>query len=170
MKQSVIPSDIIESVVGSMSVPNISNIYFEYGTHSQIMESLIMKDNSISQRGKYPMIALVFPIHETRGQSFYNVLKVSRIVIAALSSGTDTIQKRFATGGVYKSILYPIYYEFLNKLASSKYTNISDPDSIKHTKVDYPSRQPLGQGSTDFVDIIEIQDLEIILNQIKTCN
>lgn len=167
----VILVDIIGSVVNAMVVPGISYINYQAGRNLQILKSLNDLDNSISYKNKkYPLIALGLPIREDMTiTEYYAVAKISRIVIATISVGTDDINERYKVGGTFKSILYPCYYEFLSKLAMSPDIIGVDPNAFKHTKMDNPGNQPLTQGSSDYIDSIEILGLEITLNQIKTC-
>ncbi len=163
--------DIIEAVVNSMTVSGIVKVYFQAGRQVQILKELNDLDSAASYKDKkYPLIALQLPVkEEMRGTEFYAVCKIPRIVIATLSNGVDNISDRYKTGGTFKSILYPCYYEFLNRLAQSTSLINMDPDAFEHTKMDNPGVQPLGEGSTDYIDSIEILNLEFTLNQLKTC-
>lgn len=173
MNQDVIIIDILQDVVNAMKVPNISTINYQPGRNIQIIKSLADMDTSISYKGnKYPLVSVALPITEKRGLSvgYYAKAKIPRIVIATISSDpNDDVLARYADDGVFKTILYPCYDEFLNQLAQSKSIVGSDPNSFEHTKMDNPGRQPIGKGSNDFVDTIEILNLELLLNQIKTC-
>lgn len=169
--QPVVLVDIFSSVVSSMTVQGISLINFQAGRYLQILKSLADLDMSVSLKDtKFPLIALSMPIKETRDLvGFYGTAHIKRIVIAVLSQSTDDVPTRYQTGGTFKETLYPCYYEFLKRLAQSPSIIGNDPDTFKHTKMDNPGMQPTGQGLADYVDTIEILDLEIKLTQIKTC-
>jgi len=172
MNEDVILVNIIKDVVDSMSVEGIDKVYYQPGRNSDIIKSLNDLDNSITMKGlKYPLIAMVLPIREKRGSGFYASIVIPRIVIATLSSAenTERILEKYEEFGSFKKILYPCYYEFLKRLAWSRFTIVNDPDYIVHTKMDSPGQQPIGQGLSDYVDIIEILNLEINLNQPKNC-
>lgn len=179
MIQDPVIVDVLGLVVSSMRVvgisdmtkPGSSNINYEPGRNIQIMKTLNDLDNSISYKGnKYPLIAVVLPITETHGSGLQTVAKIPRIVIAMISNSTDDVFTRYQTGGTFESILYPCYREFMNQLRLSPRVVGNDPDLFKFVKLDSPGRQPIGGGTIDYVDCIEILNLEIILNKIKTCN
>lgn len=169
MKQDVILVEILQDISSKIVIPGISSIYFDLGLPSKIIQNLIEKDGSVNYKDKYPLIAVQLPARERRGSAFYAAVRIPRIVIATLSEPYQDTLKRYQSGGTFKSVLYPIYYEFLNQLALSPNIIGSDPDMFKHDKVDNPGEQPLAEGINDFVDMIEILNLELILNQIKTC-
>ena len=166
MNYPVILVDIITDVINSMNIPGKS-INFIPGRNIQIISGLISIDNNPVPTPKYPLIAMVMPIKETRSPiGYYATVNIGRIVIATLTNLTDSIQTRYLEGGTYKSTLYPCYYEFLNKLAMSHNIINNDPGAFKHTKMDNPGTQPIGEGLIDAVDIIEILNLELTLKQI----
>lgn len=168
MNEDVILVDIIKEVVSSMSI----SCNFIAGRNVQIVEGLLKIDNSVTNKlQKYPLIALVTPIKETRTTNgYYADVKIPRIVIAVKSlDKTASVLKRYENGGTFKSSLYPIYYEFLKKLAHCRWILNSDPDNFPHKKMDNPGIQPASESMNDYVDCIEIFDLEFKINQLKTC-
>lgn len=170
MKSDVVLVDILEDVVNSMSVTGIPHINYEPGRSIQILKSLNYLDQSITLKDtKYPLVAVVLPAREFRGSGYYSLVKIDRIVIATITNSTDDVLTRYKDGGTFKSILYPCYYEFLNQLARSTSVIGSDPDKFTHVKMDNPGVQPIGQGLSDYIDSIEILNLEITLTQFKTC-
>lgn len=173
-KLPVILFDILQSVVSSMVVPGVDSIYFQAGRRIQILQSLQEADNSVNYKSiKYPLIAVVLPVPEKRGTSvaYYAKLTIPRIVLAQIVSwdGTAPIVERYAADGALKTILYPMYYEFLNRLSQSFNVISGGSDSFEHIKVDNPGTQPVGEGLNDFIDSIEIQNLQLTLSQIKIC-
>ena len=173
-KEDVILVNIVNSIVQSMVVPEgIGPLNYEPGRGLQIMKSINDFDNSISSKGeKYPLIALVLPVRERRGLGYYATVTIPRIIIATMTKsgdGVEPVLPRFAEGGNFPTVLYPLYYEFLRQCARSKNVIGGDPDAFEHERMDNPGQQPIGQGSTDFIDSIEILNLKLILNQIKLC-
>ena len=171
--------DIVADVVSAMKVQNpllslgtFLPINFEPGRSIQILQALAEKDSSTTLKDlKYPLVAMVMPVPETLGSGFIKV-KIPRIVFAYLTkTGTDSenVLDKYDSDGVFKKYLYPCYYEFLRRLAWSIHTNMGDPEAYVHTKIDNPSQQPIGEGLNDYVDILEIQNLEIIFNYTKIC-
>ena len=173
MKENVILVDIMTEVIQSMSVPNVAPVNYVPGRNAQILKALQQLDNSITLKGlKYPLIAMLMPVREKRGVEFYASVRIPRIVIAHLTKsgdGNESVLEKYNSDGVFKTILYPCYYEFLKRLAFHRLTNCQDPDSIIHEKMDNPGQQPVGENSNDYIDSIEILNLEITLNQFKTC-
>jgi len=170
MSNPVILVDIIKEVVSSM-FNGTKNVHFEPGRSAHIMKELNYLDNSITYKNKkYPLIAMVMPAKEVISENgYYSRVTIERIFIATITTPTDSVLKRYEDGGTFKSVLYPCYYEFLNRLVQHKNVVWSDPTSIPHTKMDVPGVHPIGQGTTDFIDSIDIVNLEITLSQIKNC-
>lgn len=174
MKRDVILVKLMQGVVESILINdfvNTPNVLFEVGSQAQIMKDLSMYDGSLTAKNKkYPFIAMVLPVRERRSSGYYAEVTIERIVIATLNTNhNQNVLRRYQDGGTFKSVLYPVYYGFLKMLAQSKGIVGSDPDNFRHTKMDNPGSQQLNAGSKDFIDSIEIQNLELILYQFKTC-
>jgi len=161
--------DVFKNAVAKMKVPGYASVNFEGGRSYNIVKSLIEKDNvQVLQSLKYPLVAVLMPVSESIGTGF-QVVRVNRIVIAHLTNPDIGVDQRYSSTEIFKTVLYPCYVELLRQLAFSTATSIGDPWAIPHSKFDNPSRQPVGQGLQDYVDTIEIGNLELILHQIKTC-
>ncbi len=170
----------MKDVVASMQVVNpvadpSANfvINYEPGRSIQILRSINELDNSITLKGLvYPLFAMLMPIRERRGSGFYAEVTIPRIVIATLTQtgmGTEAVLNKYESSGTFKTVLYPLYYEFLKQLGRCKNILGSDPNYFEHTKMDNPGQQPVGEGSSDYIDSIEILDLKLTLIQTKTC-
>ena len=148
------------------------DIHYEPGRSQQIIDSLKNMDGTSLDILKYPLIAVLMPISEKNSSSYPEVL-FDRIVIAYLtktSTNSEPVMTKYSSDGVFKTILRPCLREFIKNLAFSVYTNSGDPDSYEYTAREMPSQQPIGQGLSDYVDIIEILKLKAtIFSQIKTC-
>lgn len=174
MKFDVVVVDIIESVVNDMEVSDGAGgflaINYEPGRVIQIVKSLIDDDNSITLKGtKYPLIALYLPIREVREEDgFYAKVRIEKIVIATIADQNKSVINRYASGDTFKSVLYPCYYEFLKRLSMNQNVNMGDPNAFSHTKLDNPGVQE-NPEINDFIDCIEIQNLEFTLTQLKNC-
>jgi hypothetical protein len=161
--------DVFKNAVAKMKIPGYSVVNFEGGRSYNIVKSLIEKDNvQVLQTLKYPLVAVLMPVAESLGTGF-QVVRVNRIVIAHLTNPDIGVDQRYSSDEIFKTVLYPCYTELLRQLAFSTATSIGDPWAIPHSKFDNPSRQAVGQGLQDYVDTIEIGNLELILHQIKTC-
>lgn len=152
--------------------PGVSVINYQYGRNINIIQSLIELDNTKTLKGtKYPLMALVLPVVERRGRPphYYATVNIKRFVISTIAYGETKVKDRFAEGGTFKTILYPLYYEFLDRVAQSPNVIGGDPDMILHDIMPNPGDIPIAKESNDYVDSIEILNLELTLNQIKTC-
>lgn len=173
-EKPVILVDIMKEVSESMLLPNGLTINYQPGRSSQILKGLADLDNSITLKGeKYPLLAMILPVPEKRGISaiYYAKVVIPRIVFAQIVSwdGTEGVFDRYASTAPLKTILYPCYYEFLRRVAWHNNISGSDPNMFEHTKIDNPGTQPVGQGTNDYIDSIEILNLELTLLQSKTC-
>lgn len=179
MTEEVFIPEVIQSVVDAMKVAiynssekQFLSINYEPGRNQQIIDSLNNKNGTQLDALKYPLIAMVMPIPERLGSGFLEVT-FPRIVIAHLTktgTNSENVLSKYDSQGVLKTILRPCLREFLNQLAWSKYTNMGDPDAYEGTVRENLSQQPIGEGLSDYVDIIEILNLKaIIFPQIKTC-
>ena len=161
--------DLFKDAIAAMKVEGFDSINFEAGSDYQVIKSLIQKDNAPSlQALKYPVVAVLMPITEIYGNN-YPRIRVNRIIIAHLTNQDIDVSQLSDASEVFKTVLYPCYYEFMKQLAFSRYVVGQDQYAITHAKFDNPSRQPIGEGLQDYVDTIEIGGLELVLNQIKTC-
>ncbi len=179
MVTEVFIPEVLKAIVTAMVVPVVGSapaanwtVQFDAGRNKQILHALAMKDGTSLGELKYPLVAAVMPIPQKMGSGFAEVT-FPRIVIAHLTkTGTNLeyVMDKYNSGSVIKDILRPCYIEFMNRLAWSTYTNMGDPAAYEHTYFENPSQQPIGEGLTDFVDIVEILNLKaIIFPQIKTC-
>ncbi len=176
--EPIILVDIMQEVVGSMKVPDLSNpgdflsINYQPGRSYQILKSISDLDNSISQKGlKYPLCAMIMPIREKMGGTFPSSVTIPRISFLHLTktgTGTETVLSKYESDGIFKAILYPCYYELLKRLAMSSKIIGMDAELFPHEKMDNPCQQS-EDSTNDFIDSLDIFNLELILNQTKTC-
>jgi len=164
---------IMEDIVSSMTITGIN---YQPGSSNQIVKSLNDLDESITSKGKkYPLIAMVLPVTEKRGnvgaKAGYCTVVIPRIVIATISNypNDDVLLRYDPTTGVFPTILYPIYSDFLDSICRSLSIINEEPDGIEHSKLDYPNVRRLSSETNDYVDYIELRNMELIINQFKTC-
>ena len=193
MNEPVYIVDVIEEVVAATSAAVLSTIQanesealqlpsliqgisYQKCHFRELIENLIQADKSSTARyEKYPLIYLMRDFKERRGREAGIYAEVSlRIIIVHQTQQTYKITDREAK--VFKPVLYPIYYEFMNQLFLHPMVNsATDTDGITHDKWDrsYWGRN-LQQGEqkqvlTDFVDAIEIENLALKITFPKTC-
>lgn len=170
--------DVIGEVVAAADAvlfPTLNkHILYEYGRSIQILQDLTRLNGAISadKKQKYPLFALFQDFPEDSGTGYYCVVKFPKISIATLTQSTNPPPKRYAE--TFKPILYPIYLEFLNQLGRHKNIVGNDPGAFPHIKWDRPGTQPAAEPSkgsnfNDYVDAIEIQNLQLTFKQVKLC-
>jgi hypothetical protein len=172
--------DIIGEVVAAVDAVLYAtlnkHILYEYGRSIQILQKLQSLNDGITSTtkgSKYPLFALFqdFPEDSAGGSGYYCTVRFPKISIATLTNSTDPPPIRYTQ--TFKPILYPIYEEFLRQLVRHKNIVGNDPAAISHIKWDRPGTQPegdkMGSNFNDYVDAIEIQNLQLTFKQIKKC-
>ena len=86
-----------------------------------------------------------------------------------LTNSVNDAPKRYQE--TFIPVLYPIYYELLNQISLCGYFTIQDAGMIPHTKMDNPGSPPPkdNAGFNEYVDAIEIYNLELIFNAQINC-
>lgn len=164
MKEDVIVVDILAAIVAAVAAELLITVDYTYGQDIQIFEELQRK--TLVNGVKYPLFAIYMPFPETRGVvGLYSEVTIRKIVIATLTNFNDETPVRYTK--TFKPILYPCYYSFLRNLARSPYHTNKNPDAIVHTKYDVPGVKPI-TGMTDYVDLIQLENLKLNISQKKT--
>lgn len=166
--------DIIGQVVAATDAklfPTLGkHIDYLYGRPSQILTQLTRMNGAPATKGlKYPLIALFMDFPEQSGGSaYYAEVKFPKISIATLTTFDDIPAQRYAK--TFKTTLYPILQEFLRQLA--RHPNIvgNDPYAFPKLKWDRPGTQPEGGNPNDYLDAIELQNLQLTFKQVNTCS
>lgn len=157
------------AALGSASL--IQQIRYSKSSFDELIETLAQADQSDTERyKKYPLVHLVRDFSEERGQMMGVYATVSlTIFIIHQSMCAYKVEDRETL--VFKPVLYPIYYEFLNQLKKSSWVMNGGVDTFRHTKIDHVfwgDRQLEGSKNilNDYVDAIEIRNLQLqILSQ-----
>lgn len=165
---SVFIVDIFSDVVSKTATELGIYINYVYGDVVDIIKNLKDKDNSITQKDKkYVLLALYMPFIERRGVTgLYADVSVRRITIATLTNSDDEPMTRYQN--TFKPVLYPVYESFLSNFAQNHHISSKDPNTIVHTKVDVLGVVPIS-GINDFVDCINLDNLQFLINQNKYC-
>ncbi|MES2004338.1 MAG: hypothetical protein V4450_07440 [Bacteroidota bacterium] len=147
------------------------HLNYEHGSSTQIIAELLTLNNAINpatRAGKYPLIALFQPFREIKGGGYSLRVRIPKIVIATSTNSTDNTETRYSQ--TFIPILYPIYEELLRQICRHRNVVEQDPEDLKHTKADNPgSPPPQGVQFTDFLDAIEIYDLELTFQLDTNC-
>lgn len=144
----------------------IQNLNYQYGPVEELLETLSQMDKDPnSQKLKYPLVWLILDMKERRGRTvgFYAEAPM-RIVIAHQTNQNFKTTERYEK--VFKPVLYPIYYNFLEKASQHRLLNNSVPELIIHDKIDHVfwGTQEAGGGKSkislsDFLDAIELDNM-----------
>ena len=172
--------DIVEKVSAKLTPAfkaldaNITNVHYDHGHPSEIIETLKQKDDTVKFRfDKYPLIALfqdfpeaVKPVTGIRAEVTLN------LIIARPTLPEYKAAERYEMN--FRPYLYPAYFELLEQIHKSKAFMTKGPDLIEHVKIDrlYWGREGLfrNQGNifNDWLDCIEIKNLKLKVNT-KLC-
>lgn len=157
--------------IAALGSTMIQQIRYSKSSFDELIESLFQADGSGEERfNKYPLIHLVRDFYEERGQDvgLYAGTSLS-IIIIHQTVQTYKIEDREEK--VFKPVLYPIYYEFMRQLYKSLWVFGSDftTGEFRHRKIDrafWGTRNLQGSKNklNDYVDAIEIQNLELKIN------
>lgn len=152
----------------------ITTIDYQYGHVQELIETLGQMTKSQEETyKKYPLVWLVQDFQERRifGSGYYAEVDLN-IIIAHQTVNTYKISNRMSN--VFKPVLYPIYYALLEAFAKNKWIVQGPAYGFDHTKTDrsYWGSNPLdgnkGNVLTDYVDAIELQNLNLKIN-FKNC-
>lgn len=176
MTEEITIVDAMQEIVLAMQVKDPANpdeflpINYQPGRSAQILQMISTQSLSADYKNlRYPLVAMLMPVRETKGEGATSVARIDRIVIACLTDSNKSVLERYAVDETFKTILYPCYNELLNQIALSTRVNGQDPGMFTHVKMDVPGNKPINAETNDIIDCIEILNLEIPLLQIKTC-
>lgn len=162
-------SDVAKAVDEKLFATLTRHVFYQYGRSSQILTQLQKQNDSTTQKAmKYPLIALFMDFPEKMGTGYYTTVTFPKISIATITASTDPVSARYAKN--FKTILYPVYQEFLRQCARHSNILINDPAAIPHLKWDRPGSKPEEQNLNDYLDAIELQNLELTFVQKNSCN
>jgi len=150
--------------------------YYEYGHPLDVINKLKQKDTHSSLKfKKYPLIALFQDFTENMGynQTMRSSAEGLNIVICTNTRAELNAEERYNLN--FRTILYPLYDLLIKHLVLSHEFLNTDPGLIPHQKIDrlYWGRSGLygneGNIFNDYIDAIEIQNLQLDLALRKNC-
>lgn len=166
--QSVIIPDIFAQVVTKTAELSGIDVKYMHGVPEEIEANLIEATRQQANDGvtkKYPLIILFHDFPVNRGNEYYGKAVFPKIIIATMTDNKFKSDKRY--NETFKPILYPLYEAFLSAIANNKNIVESDRSNIQHTAWDrlFWGTKPAGTGLNDYVDAIEIQNLQLTFQQ-----
>lgn len=160
-----------EDVLGTLQCENdrIVKLNYQYGSLEEIRETLKRWSADKEKKyEKYPCVFLILDATEQMGTpNSYGKHKVT-IGIVYHTEQDYTADQRY--GKVIKPILYPVYNSFVNNLLACGHFVAYDLQDIPHNKIDRVNMGKgeflnLGEGSYDYLDGIEMNNLELTVNE-----
>lgn len=168
--KTVVVVDILADVVSKTNAailttlraydPTIEQINYQYGPPLEIYETLATMSNA-DQAKKYPLIAVFQPFLQTKGAIAGIDSEVNlRIIIARWRNVTNKAAQSYDTN--FRPVLYPVYAEFINQLATHKAIANATWETMKHDYKDWPYWDNDGKNPlVDCVDIVELSNLKL---------
>ncbi len=151
----------------ALGVNTITTINYQKGHKLELIETLLqMGGHRSTEPLKYPCIYLVQDFQESMNPrtGVYTDARLN-VILMHHTEQTHKVDDRMEK--VFKPVLYPLYYAFLEAIAKHPGIMQSNAESIVHTKTDrlYWGRQAAGGNDkvalTDFLDAIEITGLQL---------
>jgi hypothetical protein len=161
--------DVVAATSNVVATKVGGTLDYQPGRSSQIKAELQKISEAISQSvraGRYPLIALFQDIPEQMGTGYDVVVTIPKISIAMLTVDTNPVLKRYED--TFPK-LYIIYREFLRQLTRHKNIVAGDPNAIVHTKLDRPGDKPEVTGFNDYLDAIELSNLQLTFRSLNKC-
>lgn len=149
----------------------IQQIRYSKSSFDELIETLAQLDKSGEERyNKYPLIHLVQDIYVERGDDV-GLYGTSSLNIVFIHQTVQTYKIDDRDAKVFKPVLYPMYYEFMNQLKKSNWVfgSFADTGEFRHRFIKrafWGNRNLQGSKNilNDYVDAIEIQNLFIKFN------
>lgn len=164
---------ILQEVVAATSAkvqPLIGmQVNYQPGRSSQIRGELQKITDGIAtttRAGRFPLIAVFMPFPEGIGGGYDVVANIPRISISMLTVQTDPVLKRYDS--TFPK-LYIILGEFLRQLTRHKNIVAADPKAIQASKMDVPGDRPDVTGQNDYLDSIELTNVQLTFRSINIC-
>jgi len=165
--------DVIKEVVEKTSVKvynSTTAIDFQPGRSIQILKELQKITQAITtgtRGGKYPLVALFYDFPQDKSGFYAYSVTIPKLSIATLTDNNMKVLERYDK--TFKPILYPIYFEFLRQLARHKNIVGNDPEAFNHKLWERPGSQPEGQNFNDYLDALELQNLQLTFKNVNVC-
>lgn len=153
---------------------SIQAVNYQNGHKKELFETLIQMGQARSTDAlKYPCIYLVQDFSEERNPrtGIYTDTRLN-VILMHHTEAQHKVGDRYQK--VFKPVLYPLYYAFMEALAKHPLILQGAQDDIRHMKTDrvYWGRQAAGGTDrlalSDYLDAIEISNLQLSF-YFKTC-
>jgi hypothetical protein len=134
--------------------------YFDFGYWLEQANTLTLKGQSTTYRNqKYPLIFLQLEISETKNIS-EELNSINNMTIYFIKDTREDKSSSWRLDNVFKTVLIPLYEEFLLALCKSNFTTLNRSSKVEHN---YIEKHLLGISDgnqnkvNQWIDAIEIQ-------------
>ena len=173
--------EIVTSVRNDTDKPGVGVIqaaspYYMFGHPKEIINMLLKKDkHDVQKYNKYPLIALFQDFTEGIGEDQFVSSSVDdlNLVIVMNTSQDYTAKNRY--DNTFRTVLYPLYDLLIKHIEQSGWFKDVGPGLVPHDKIDrlYWGRSGLygneANIANDFIDAIEIQNLQLNMRLKQNC-
>ncbi len=162
---------IIANETAALGRSLIQQIRYSQSSFDELIENLAQADKSGEGRfKKYPIVHLVHDLYVDRGTDI-GVYGSTSVNIIFIHQTVQAYKNEQRDEKVFKPVLYPIYYEFLNQLNKSPwiFATWETTGQFKHRMVKrafWGNRNLQGSKNVlnDYVDALDIQNLQLKIN------
>lgn len=157
---------VIEDIIISASTKLKATIDHELYIGTEAMVAKKLMDRTPETR--YPLIAIVTGFDEVTDGNGYVSFSIARMIFGTLTTTTDTPVKRISDTGTFKTILYPLYENFLRIFCQQPGMIYRDWQLVQTTKNNIYGEVPATDKVADVLDAIEIKGFKNKI-QISSC-
>jgi hypothetical protein len=163
--------DVVSLVTGKLLPtlqavePLITMVRYDYGHINDINERILARQQNGDVMN--PMVLLIEDYKTVHGDEGLTGISNVKIIIVYLSKADITRQQR--EDNVFRPILYPIYFEFLNQLKVSGMFQIYDVTKIQHEQINRPHwGDPYLYGNKEYPLKGVFDGIELNFTELKT--
>lgn len=166
-----IVSDNLRDLI-TESYPAFIDIRSDFGPADEMKQGLADLSKSDHRAEKWPFVGLFRPYDTISGRGEYDSVRITLLI--AMFTTPDWKSRDRQTNN-FEPILLPIYRELMRQIRRSKFFVVMDPArDMPHRMIehDYFGRKRGDDRNKlfhDYVDAIEIRDLELKLSKSNNC-
>ena len=164
---SVYLIDILRTVTKKAEIAlGLGSVNYLYGPIYEIIDKLNIMSKSAATTGKkYPFVAIVTDVAESKGErpDMDSRISLPSVIFACITDEKMMVEDRYDNS--FRPILQPLYEQWMHQLAKSFDVEVADENLIKHTKTDHlfwgkSQLWAARQIAVDNIDAIEVNNLE----------
>lgn len=162
-------NDIFRDIVSATAMEYGNNVSFMFGDWDYIASELTKWNNSpVTSALKFPIICMYSPYEEIRSEKNPSVSLDFLILVNTSKDYSNEDRESIS----FEKVLRPIYDIFIKKTVKSpdlidKYNGVVPHRYVENYRYGRKGVEANGQKFSDFIDAIEIKDLNITIKNIK---